>query len=314
LIIVAALVAAGACAPPPEPDVAVTAGEPCSAASIGLQVLGSGGPFSENERASSSYLLWIDGQARVMVDAGGGTRARFGASGARLQDLQLLAVSHLHPDHVSDLPALLWMSQLLRTSPLPIAGPSGDDRAVGTRAFLDRMFSADGAFSFMAGSLDGQSPAVVLEPTEVDVGARSATLVLDADGVRISALGVPHNVPTLAYRVEFGEVAVVFAGDQNGSNPVFVDFARGADVLVMHLAISESSTLPIHPKPSVVGRIATEAGIGRLVLSHLSGIDAGHPMAGEFSLSDLAASLAAVEASYAGELIVAEDLMCVPLR
>src|SRR5215831_15073992 len=96
----------------------------CSAGPLTLQILGSGGPFINSERASSSYLLWMDGKARMLVDMGGGAYLRFGQSGAKLSDLALVAISHLHPDHVSDLPAFLWLSHFQRKEPLPIVGPS----------------------------------------------------------------------------------------------------------------------------------------------------------------------------------------------
>src|SRR5215210_1405225 len=82
----------------------------CSSEPLAVQVLGSGGPTAGGTRASTGYLVWREGRAVVMVDAGGGTFLRFGEAGARLKDLSLLAISHVHPDHVSDLPALLWLS------------------------------------------------------------------------------------------------------------------------------------------------------------------------------------------------------------
>ena len=97
----------------------------CSSEPLAVQVLGSGGPNAGGARASTGYLVWRGGRAVVMVDAGGGTFLRFGEAGARLHDLSLLAISHLHPDHVSDLPALLWLSELARQQPLKIAGPTG---------------------------------------------------------------------------------------------------------------------------------------------------------------------------------------------
>jgi ribonuclease BN (tRNA processing enzyme) len=96
----------------------------CAAGPATLQILGSAGPAFNKDRASSSYLLWIDGKARMLVDMGGGAHLRFAQSGAKLSDLALIGISHLHPDHVSDLPALLWLSHLQRKEPLPIAGPS----------------------------------------------------------------------------------------------------------------------------------------------------------------------------------------------
>ena len=58
-------------------------------------------------RAASGYLIWYDGRARVLIDVGGGVFVRFGQSGAHIQDLELLALTHFHTDHATDLPALL---------------------------------------------------------------------------------------------------------------------------------------------------------------------------------------------------------------
>jgi ribonuclease BN (tRNA processing enzyme) len=81
-------------------------------------------------RASTSYLLRIDAQAKILVDMGGGAFLRFGQAEARLSDLSLVAISHSHPAHVSDLPALLWLSNFARKEPLPIVGPSGNDLVI----------------------------------------------------------------------------------------------------------------------------------------------------------------------------------------
>jgi hypothetical protein len=56
--------------------VSVQAWAACGETGVALQVLGSGGPFGVG-RASAGYLVWIDGESRFMVDAGGGTFARF---------------------------------------------------------------------------------------------------------------------------------------------------------------------------------------------------------------------------------------------
>jgi len=288
----------------------------CRDAPVAVQVLGSGGPFPRDGRASSSYLVWIDGRTRLLVDAGGGAFVRFGEAGARIEDLSLLAISHLHPDHVSDLPALLWLSQVFRTAPLPFVGPSGNDSLPPVDTFLDRLFGeADSAFPILSGTRGGGNAGVRLDVTAVDVTAAEPTLVLVTAELSVTALGVPHgNVPTIAYRTEVGGTSVVFGSDQTGANPAFVEFARGATVLVMHFAVTEATDGPRHARPSVVGQIARDAGVDTLVLSHLSGLDPAHPRYGDFSLSDLDASVAEVRASFAGNLIVAEDLYCLPVE
>src|SRR6185503_474363 len=126
----------------------------CSSEPLAVQVVGSGGPNAGSTRASAGYLVWRGGRAVVMVDAGGGTFLRFGEAGARLQDLSLLAISHLHPDHVSDLPALLWLSELARQQPLKIAGPTGAGAFPSIDAFIRRLFdTSSGAFPILGGTL-----------------------------------------------------------------------------------------------------------------------------------------------------------------
>src|SRR5256885_11617380 len=101
----------------------------CVGSPVAVQILGSGGPAVNPERASASYLLWVGAQARLLFDIGGGTYIRSGQSRAKLADLAMVGISHLHPDHTSDLAALMWGSNRLRVEPLPTVGPSGNDVA-----------------------------------------------------------------------------------------------------------------------------------------------------------------------------------------
>jgi ribonuclease BN (tRNA processing enzyme) len=270
---------------------------------VAVQILGSGGPAINPERASTSYLLWIGDQPRILVDMGGGAFLRFGQARAKLSDLSLVAISHLHPDHVSDLPALLWLSHLTRTEPLPVMGPSGNDTAPAFPLFLSRLFDEkNGAFQVLGPTIGGvqgkTGGGVRLKVGVVDVSRAEPTTVFDQQGVTVTAFGIPHgSLPTLAYRVRTRDVSIVFSSDQNGTNPKFIEFARGANVLIMHLAIPAGATHPLHAAPAVVGRIAQQAGVGRLILSHI----------GTFGLD---AAIAEVRQSYKGPLTVGADLQC----
>jgi ribonuclease BN (tRNA processing enzyme) len=275
----------------------------CAAGPATVQILGSGGPAINRERASASYLLWVGGQARMLVDMGGGTYLRFGQSGAKLSDLALVGISHLHPDHVSDLPALLWLSRQARNEPLPIVGPSGNDVAPDFPTFLTRLFDEkSGAFQVLGATLGAtRGNGVRLDVSVVDVAKPEPSTVFKGSGLTVTALGIPHaNMPTLAYRVETPAGSVVFSSDQNGTDPKFVDFARNANVLVMHLAIAAGATSPLHAAPAVVGRIAREAGVGRLIVSHI----------GQY---DLDAAIGELKQSYAGPLTIGADLQCTPI-
>jgi ribonuclease BN (tRNA processing enzyme) len=276
----------------------------CSGNPVAVQILGSGGPAINPDRASASYLLWVGPEAKMLVDTGGGTYIRFAQSRAKLADVAMLAISHLHPDHVSDLPALLWLSHQVRKDPLPITGPSGNEIAPAFPVFLSRLFDQkDGAFQVLGHTVGAaQGNGVPLQIGVVDVTKAEPSKVFDKDGLTVTALGIPHaNVPTLAYRVETRGVSVVFSSDQNGTNPKFIDFAKGADLLIMHLAIAAGATSPLHAAPAVVGRIAHDAGVKRLIVSHIG-------------LFDLDAAIADLKKSYGGPLTIGADLQCTPAQ
>jgi ribonuclease BN (tRNA processing enzyme) len=289
----------------------------CTAEPLAFQVLGSGGPFPAG-RASSGYLVWRSGRAVALIDVGGGTFLRFGETGARLADLSLLAISHLHPDHSSDLPAFLWLSDRVRQQPLKLAGPSGAESYPSIGRFITRLFdSSSGAFPILSGSVRQTGTGVPLDIITVDATASAPTRVLADGDLEVTAIGVPHgSVPTVAYRLRVGERSIVFGSDQTGDDPRFTDFASGTDVLVMHLSLSQQAPdalARLHARPGAVGQVATNAKARRLVLSHL--IRAVPPVPAEWhSLFDLGQAVADVKKNYSGPLDVASDLQCISIR
>lgn len=291
----------------------------CSSEPLAVQVLGSGGPNAGGTRASTGYLVWRGGRAVVMVDAGGGTFLRFGEAGARLEDLSLLAISHLHPDHVSDLPALLWLSEVARQQPLKIAGPTGAGAFPSIDAFIRRLFdSSSGAFPILGGTLGQPGHGVRLDVVAVDatVGA-SSTIWSDAD-LEVSAIGVPHgNVPSIGYRIRAGDRSIVFGSDQNGSDERFASFAAGADALIMHFALSArapDAIAQVHARPAAVGQVAQKARAKRLVLSHFIQAPSTAKTAEWFSLSDLRGAVGEARKHFSGRIDTAVDLQCIPVR
>src|SRR5262245_1337947 len=170
----------------------------CAAGAVAVQILGSGGPRANPFRSSSSYLLWLDGRPRILIDIGGGSHHRFGQAEATLEDLWLVAISHLHPDHVSDLPALLWPSNQARKEPLPIVGPSGNDVAPSFSTFLSRLFDEkNGAFQVLGTTLGGKQTTsgagIRLDIGTVDVTKEEPSTVLIREGLTVTALGIPHG-------------------------------------------------------------------------------------------------------------------------
>ena len=274
-----------------------------------LQVLGSGGPIADDGRASSGYLVWIDGRSRFLVDAGSGIFLRFGEAGARFADLDHIAISHFHTDHSTDLVALLKSGYFSnRTRKLPVSGPVAGGDYPGTSDYLKRLLDQDqGAYAYLDGYLDGSAGLVELESIEVDTGLTQASRVYQDPGadIEIFALGVPHGpVPALAYKIRIGQQSIVFSGDQNGGSEAFIDFARDTDLLIMHMPVPENISgvgRKLHAPPSLIGKIAAETGARKLLLSHFMAR----------SLENREDNLQQIRSRFSGTLVSAVDLDCV---
>ncbi len=276
---------------------------------LALQVLGSGGPTLEQRRASSGYLIWVDGHARVLLDAGGGSFARFGNAGGRIEDLQLIAISHFHADHAVELPAYIKAGYFTdRQRPLPIAGPSAGGDFPGAGDFMQRLFGAKGgAFAYLSGTLDGSEGQFETPVIEVSVASPDEITVLDEPNLRVLAKSVPHGtVPTVAYRIEVDGRVIVYGADQNGDDKSFVAFAKDADLLIMPMAVPEDATgaaSRLHAKPSEVGSIAKNSGARALLLSHFM----------PRTERDIVQQRIVVQSAYGGPATLAADLLCITL-
>lgn len=275
---------------------------------VAVQILGSGGPIADDDRASSAYLVWVDGESRALIDAGGGAFLRFGEAGASFSSLDFIGLSHFHTDHSADFPALLKSGYFSnRRRSLIVTGPDSGGPFPGLDDFLASMLAKDGAYGYLSGYLDGTGGLANIAPFEINKDIVGAVTVLGDTSayIQIDAMHVPHGiVPALAYRVRIGDAIIVFSGDQNGSNDNFVEFAKNAAVLIAHMPVPEGirgAGRSLHAAPGVIGTIARKARVGTLVLSHLMAR----------SLRNLDDNVAIVKSHYNGPVMVANDLDCV---
>jgi ribonuclease BN (tRNA processing enzyme) len=311
LVVALCLTQLASCAspgPPPPTRSSVDASPACGEHGVAVQVLGSGGPIADDARASAGYLVWVDGEARLVVDMGGGTFQRLGAARARARDLRAVLLTHYHVDHTSDLPALLKSASFgKRDAPLPVVGPSGSDRFPSLEPFVHSLVGADGAWPYLSGYVEGADP-FALSLREVDVDAAQPATVLDDEGLVVRAIGVPHGpVPALAYLVEVAGARVGFTGDQRMDEPRFHQLVDGADLLIAHHAIPEEASAAmraLHARPSQIGEIAARAKVRALVLSHHM----------RRSLDAAEQSLALIRERYDGPVTMANDLDCFAVR
>ena len=285
---------------------AVAAVATCSRHGVQVQVLGSGGPELEDRRASTSYLVWQDGRPRILVDSGGGSALRFGQAGAHVAQLDAVLFTHLHIDHSADFPALIKSSYFEeREPPLPVYGPAGNENFPSTTEFVAGLFDGKrGAYRYLADFLVGKDGGYSLRAHDVVLTASEIRTVVRARDLLLDATRVIHGgVPAIAWRVSIGGRIIVFTGDTNGDNGNLERLAMRADLLVAHNSVPEGETgaaRQLHMPPSVIGRIAKTAGVGRVVLSHRMLRTLGRE----------SETLAVIARVYRGPVSFAEDLDC----
>lgn len=277
----------------------------CGDEGVWFQILGSGGPEITDQRGAASYLVWIDENARLLVDPGPGTALRFDESGADFADLDAVVFTRLAAQTTSDLPALLEGSiGGDRDRLLPVFGPAVAD-VDATTAFVTRMVGASGLYPELADFLTFRSRGgYKVSVRDVPATGNRRWSQYGTGNLSLAAIPVHHgNVPALAWRVEIRDFAVVFAGSFSNQKDVVARFARGADALIAHHAIPEDargSVREFHAIPSQLGRVAAQSDVRMLVLGHRTTRTTGRE----------SASRAAIEAHYQGPLVFANELEC----
>ena len=281
-----------------------------------LVLLGTGaGPQPGRTRHMTAHVMLSSGAAYVL-DCGLGVTNQFARTGIPFSKLRSIFITHHHPDHNIEYGPLLVVGWVQGLPPNVRAfGPPPLKQL--TEDFL-RAYKA--TIDFWAEDFK-MHPLAAVDVSEVSV----AGPVMQDDNVRVSAIVVEHPPvkPALGYRFDFKDRSIAFSGDTAPLKAV-AEMAKGADVLVheaMYVPAVEAfvrgqiaAGRPVklesfmahmkadHTPVEDVGRIAQEAGVKTLVLSHLSpAVD---------SISDDTWRAPAAK-YFKGEIIVGKDLMVV---
>jgi ribonuclease BN (tRNA processing enzyme) len=275
-----------------------------------LILLGTGGgPTPKPNRSAPAQVIMVGDRAYV-IDCGDGVARQLVMAGISLSSLSHLFITHHHSDHNADYGNLLLLSWAANLSkPVQAYGPPPLKRM--TQLFLE-MNEVD----IRTRMADEGRPSLadMIVPHEISTGG----LVMQDQGVKVTAALVDHPpiTPAFAYRFDCPDRSIVISGDTRASDRL-IALARGADVLVheaLYLPALEQliatepnaktlreHLLASHTPLADVGRVAREAGVKTLVLSHL--VPGGYPFIKDEVWME------AIRPHFSGKIIIGRDLM-----
>ncbi|MGH3507082.1 MAG: MBL fold metallo-hydrolase [Nocardioidaceae bacterium] len=218
-----------------------------------LTVVGCAGSYPGPESAASCYLLEASYEGRtfrLLLDLGNGAIGPLQRY-AQLDEIDAVALSHLHADHCLDLCAFYVVRKYHPDGPmrqLPVYGPEGT---------ADRMARAYDI---------APDPGMTAEFDFVTFPAEP----FDVGPFTVTARRVEHPVPAYALRVSDGRAAVTYSGD-TGPCSSLDEVAKDCDLLLAEASFVDGEDNPdaLHMTGRDAAETAERAGVGQLVLTHI---------------------------------------------
>ncbi|MGD0229940.1 MAG: ribonuclease Z [Syntrophorhabdales bacterium] len=213
-----------------------------------IKILGTGTAVPSLARVSSAYLV-STGAGNILVDVGPSIVRRLLESGYSVNDVDVMVLTHFHPDHTGDLAAFLFAcnyGESERHGGLSLIGGRG------VRPFFRR--------------LSRVYPWIAPQHYRLTIKTLPGG-AMRAGPVSVTTAPVAHRDESIAVRIEEEGKRVVFSGDTDYS-PALAALASGADLLVAECSFPDRKAKGHLDLPTLC-RIAKEAAPRRVIMSHL---------------------------------------------
>jgi ribonuclease Z len=214
------------------PDVFVPGAEELAVGEIRVTVLGSGDPWIRRSQASGSLLIEVGNPQRdfFFFDLGSGSLANFTALSLPVEATTKVFLSHLHADHIGDIPGLVGsLAKAGRIDPVEIWGGASEDPDLGLAAFVEHMGKA---MAWDTASVRGVRPTTGFAMIGHEIPFDRPETIYERGGVTISCFPAIHGLSgAVGYTIAYAGLKVVFSGDTRPCRHV-VNAAAGADLLI----------------------------------------------------------------------------------
>jgi ribonuclease BN (tRNA processing enzyme) len=251
-----------------------------------ITILGSGTGTPQLARNSSGLYIQSS-KVKAIVDMGAGTLRRMCEAKIDYREIDLIALTHFHPDHITDFISFLFASNyaygLKRTDLINVIGPNG------LKQFYESLVQIFGHWVVPS---DNRLRITEMSATELDI--------FEMDGIRIRSAASIHSFPALSYRIEADNVSLSISGDTDFSENL-INLARDSNILICECSMPDSMKIQGHMTPSEAGTLGTQASVKQLILTHF------YPPCDEVDV------LSAARSNFTGPILKAEDLMTIEL-